>query len=174
MVSSPQAPPRFGRVIGWWWTSESTASGAGINYCLTGFAIGKTVAEVEDLFGFGRKNSPWHGVNYMDLVPAHRLAWQDDPDSDAVQVLVPRYTDPILGRLVQPRLASNKRYIRVPLEDRGSFLWRLLDGNRRVIDLVRAFEVAYPEDREQSPERVSMYLHAMYDNKFIEYLNIPA
>ncbi len=53
---------------------------------------------------------------------------------------------------------------------RGSFLWRLLDGKRRVIDLVREFEVAFPADRENAPERVSMYLHAMYDNKFIEYL----
>jgi len=122
------------------------------------------------LFGFGRKNRSWRGVNYMDLVPERRLSWQDDPDGDLVQVLMPRYTDPILSRLLQPRLAAHKRYIRVPLEDRGSFLWRLLDGKRRVIDLVRAFEVAFPADRENAPERVSMYLHAMYDNKFIEYL----
>ena len=126
------------------------------------------------MFGFGRKKSRWHGVNYMELVPAHRLPWQDDPHSEAVLVLMPRYTDPILGRLLQPRLSVDKRHIRVPLEDRGSFLWRLLDGKRRVVDLVRAFEEAFPADRDNAPERVSMYLHAMYDNKFIEYLNPQA
>ena len=88
------------------------------------------------MFGFGRKNRSWRGVNYMDLVPARRLNWRDDPDGDVVQVLMPRYTDPLLSRLLQPRLAADKRFIRVPLEDRGSFLWRLLDGKRRVIDLV--------------------------------------
>lgn len=129
-------------------------------------------AEVEELFGFGRKKNPWQGVNYLDLVPAHRLTWQDDPHGDAVLVLVPRYADPLLGRLLQPRLAPDKRFIRVPLEDRGSFLWRLLDGERRVSDLVKAFEAAFPADRENAAQRVSMYLHAMYDNKFIKYINL--
>ena len=137
------------------------------------FEIGCKTAEVKKLFGFGSaKKNQWQDVNYMDLVPAHHRDWQEDPQSDRVLVLMPRYTDPILGRLLQPRLSLAKRFIKIPLEGRGSFLWRLVDGKRAVSELVLAFEAQYPDDSDDVPTRVSLYLHAMYDNKFIKYLNI--
>ncbi len=124
------------------------------------------------MFGFGRKSSRWENVNYLALVPAHRSGWQDGPDGKRVLVLMPRYTDPVLGRLLQPRLSDAKKHIRVPLDGRGSFLWRLVDGKRTVADLANLFEAAHPDDNDDVPTRVSMYLHAMYDNKFIKYLNL--
>ena len=124
------------------------------------------------MFGWKSKKNPWADVDYMTLVPTHRLAWQEDPDSDAVLVQMPRYGDPIFGRLLQPRLSEAKKYITVPLEARGTFLWRMMDGQRTVADLVQAFEEQHPEDDENAAKRISMYLHAMYDNKFINYLNL--
>ena len=47
-----------------------------------------------------------------------------------------------------------------------------MDGQRTVADLVQAFEANHRDDAENAPKRISMYLHAMYDNKFIKYLNL--
>ncbi len=124
------------------------------------------------MFGFSRKSSRWADVNYLELVPAHLVLWQDDPDHDRILVLMPRYTDPIFSRLLQPRLSEAKKHIRVPLEGRGTFLWRRVDGQRTVADLAQLFEAEFPTDKEDAHTRVSMYLHAMYDNKFIKYLNL--
>jgi len=125
------------------------------------------------LFGWrSGKKSRWDNVDYMSLVPAHAHRWQDDPDTGRVLVLMPRYTDPLFSRLLQPRLSEEKKNIRVPLEDRGTFLWRLMDGQKTVADLVGAFETEYPSDSDDVPNRVALYLHAMYDNKFIKYMNL--
>ena len=135
--------------------------------------IGISNRKVEILFAWvwGQK-SRWEGVNYLELIPAHRQGWQSDSDNEQVFVLMPRYGDPLFSRLLQPFLSEAKKHIRIPLEGRGSFLWRLVDGQRSVADLVTAFELKYPTDCEDAPERVSMYLHAMYDNNFIKYLNL--
>jgi hypothetical protein len=124
------------------------------------------------MLGFRRRKSPWQDVDYMALVPAHNLPWFAEPETDTILVQIPRYSDPIFGRLLQPRLSEAKKYIKVPLESRGAFLWRLMDGQRTVADLVRAFEAGHSDDAENAPKRISMYLHAMYDNKFIKYLNL--
>lgn len=125
------------------------------------------------MFGWGSgKKSRWENVDYMSLVPAHAHQWLEDADTGRVLVMMPRYTDPLFSRLLQPRLSDDKKHIRVPLEGRGTFLWHLIDGQKSVADLVRAFETEYPGDSENVPNRVSMYLHAMYDNNFIKYLNL--
>ena len=124
------------------------------------------------MFGFGRKKNRWQGVDYMTLVPQACLNWQETGPDHRVLVLLPRFRDPLLGRLVQPRLGPAKQYIRVPLERRGGFLWRLLDGQKTVADLTRAYEEEFPQDSEQAPERVARDLHAMYENDFITYINL--
>jgi len=125
------------------------------------------------MFSSKRQGSSWRDVDYMTLVPVQRMDAAVDPASGEVAILMPRYTDPVLGRFLQPRLSAEKRYIRVPLEERGAFLWRLFDGERTVADLVRAFRTAFPDDNEDAPTRVALYLHAMYDNSFINYVNAP-
>lgn len=138
--------------------------------------FGNYPCEVEDLLRFRNWNpfktrNLWQGINYLELVPVHRLEWQEDTEQNRVVVLVPRYRDFLFGRLVQPRLGPSKRFLRVPLEQRGSFLWREMDGKRTVAELSQAFAVGFPADDSQYNERVSVYLHAMYENGFISYLN---
>jgi len=123
---------------------------------------------------FNWKATDWAGVDYMQLIPVPRLEAECEPETGQVLILLPRYGDPILSRLLQPRLPANKRFIRVPLEQRGAFLWSLMDGQRSVADLAQAYGREFPEDKEDVPTRVSMYLHAMYDNKFISYVNGPS
>lgn len=116
----------------------------------------------------------WDGVDYLDLVPRALVA-AEEPDASAppVVLLVPRYRDAVWGRLVQPRLGPRKRYVRVPLEARGSALWRAMDGRRPVRDLLEAAAAAEPGDHADLPRRVCQYLQALADNGFIA-LDRPA
>lgn len=118
---------------------------------------------------FGNRRSGLRDVDYMTLIPVQRQAAEVDGDAGRVTVLMPRYGDPVLGRLLQPRLPADKRFIRIPLEHRGAFLWRLIDGQRTVADLVRAYRERYPHDSEDAPNRVALFMQAMYENKFICY-----
>jgi hypothetical protein len=139
--------------------------------------FGNPSGEVEGNMRFGswapfRTRNLWHGVDYLELIPVRRFESQEDPIREQIVVLMPRYRDFLFGRLVQPHLGPGKRFLRIPLEDRGSFLWRLCDGQRTVADLTAAFTDQFPADTDDAPRRVSIYLHAMYDNGFITYLNL--
>ncbi len=111
--------------------------------------------------------SPWAGIDYLDLVP-RRMVGFEAPEGDAnIVLLVPRYRDGVWGRLIQPRLGPGKRFVRVPLEARGSALWRAIDGVRTVRDLLPAAHEAAPEDDADLARRVCLYVQNLADNGFI-------
>lgn len=117
--------------------------------------------------------SKWDDVDYLDLVPTRRVAFEerpavgDDTEGPQIVLLVPRYRDPVWGRILQPRLGPGKRFVRVPLEARGSALWRGMDGRATVRDLLTVAESAAPGDGEDLARRVCLYLQALVDNGFV-------
>jgi len=116
--------------------------------------------------------SPWAGIDYLDLVPRRVVGFEaaagDANQGDAnVILLVPRYRDRVWGRLIQPRLGPAKRFVRVPLEARGSALWRAMDGERTVRDLMPAAHEAAPGDDADLARRVCLYVQNLADNGFI-------
>jgi hypothetical protein len=82
-------------------------------------------------------------------------------------LLVPRYRDGLWGRLIQPRLGPAKRFVRVPLEARGSALWRAMDGQQSVRDLLATASAAAPGDEEDLARRVCLYVQNLADNGFV-------
>ena len=121
---------------------------------------------------FWRRRSRWADVDYLDLVLVPRCEAEIDPATGRVVVLKPRFADPLGRRLIQPRLGAGRRFLKVPLEERGSVLWRHCDGQRTVGDLVAVFAAAFPHDTDDAPKRISLYLHAMYENDLISYTNL--
>ena len=108
----------------------------------------------------------------MTLVPEQAVESRLDPDTGIVTVLPPRFTDPFLGRYLQPCLPAERRHIRVALEGRGSALWELIDGRKAIGELVAAFEEAFPDDAEEAPDRVCKWVYGMYNNGFVRFLNV--
>ncbi|MBK7188493.1 MAG: hypothetical protein IPH86_07415 [bacterium] len=114
-----------------------------------------------------RKASAWEGVDYLDLVPRRVVEAAPTEADKVVVLLVPRYRDAIWGRLLQPRLGPGKRHVRVPLEARGAAVWNATDGVRAVRDLVPFVNAVAPDDSEDLPRRVCLFVQAMVDNGFI-------
>lgn len=114
-----------------------------------------------------RRTSPWQGVDYLDLVPRRAVAFEAAADDGRVVLLVPRYRDGLWGRLIQPRLGPAKRYVRVPLEARGSALWQAMDGELTVRDLLAVAAAAAAGDQEDLARRVCLYVQNLADNGFV-------
>jgi hypothetical protein len=122
--------------------------------------------------GFLGDKKRWQGVDFAGLVPRHCAPFESGDEAGRVVLLQPRYQGWLMGRLVQPRLPAHKKYLKVPLEERGSFLWALVDGQRTVADLVAAFVDAFPVEKEQAGERVAGYLYNLEVNGFLEFTNL--
>ena len=112
------------------------------------------------------------GVDFMALIPAAKVQHEMDSTAQKVTLLVPRYNDPLFGRFIQPYLSEKKKFIRLPLDQRGSWIWRQLDGQSTVAHMVRIFENEFPDDLKDVPERLSGYLYSMWENKFVEFSNL--
>ncbi|MDD5718839.1 MAG: PqqD family protein [Candidatus Krumholzibacteria bacterium] len=109
---------------------------------------------------------PWRrrrfqNTDYLDLVPARKVESEPGSDPARLLLLLPRFRDPILGRILQPRLRQHRRFIRVPLDPRGSWLWTQVDGERTVGELARGFRAAFPADVEHVEVRICHYVAAL-------------
>ena len=121
---------------------------------------------------FKKTSRKWRGLDFMALVPARSCEWTEAVEPGRVVVLQPRFRSGLLGRYFQPRLGEHKKHLRIPLELRGSFLWRQMDGQQTVAELADAFAAEFPADQEQVPERVATYLYQMAENHLIEFVNL--
>ncbi len=108
------------------------------------------------------------GRNFLDLIPQRIVTHEAGATPEKVVLLLPRYRDWFFGRIVQPLLRGDKRFIRVPLDGRGSWLWSRVDGQRTAGEIALDFRSRFPEDDEQVEQRVSQYLGAMISNGFME------
>ena len=108
----------------------------------------------------------------MALVPQKACEWTEGRSPGQVVVLQPRFASGLLGRYLQPRLKGRRKFVRIPLEERGSFLWRRLDGKRTVGDLAGDFAREFPAEEKQVPERVATYLYQMHENNLISFVNL--
>lgn len=122
--------------------------------------------------GWFKRKHPLAGRDLMQLVPEPAVPCRIDTESGRVTVLPPRFTDPVFGRLLQPRLPADRRHIRVELEARGSVLWPLMDGRKPVAELVSAFVEAFPEDTDDAADRICKWVYGMYNNGFVRFVNV--
>ena len=120
---------------------------------------------------FRRTSRKWRGVDFMGLVPVKACGWENGEKPGQVVVLQPRFKSGLMARFLQPRLNETKKYLRIPLEDRGSFLWCAMDGRRTVGELTEDFRDHFQEETSQVPQRVATYLYQMADNQLIEFVN---
>ncbi len=108
--------------------------------------------------------------DFMTLVPRALLASELADGTGRTVVLVPRYRDFFFGRLLQPRLPAHKKHIRVTLDARGSLIWQAMDGIRSVGELCGLLAAERPDDAEQLPQRVGLYLYHLAEKRFIEFV----
>ncbi len=120
---------------------------------------------------FGKRKASLKGRDFLDLVPALACGWSADDDTAPVVALLPRFRDPVLGRLLQPRLPEARRWVKVRLDARGSLLWRAVDGRRPVRDLVPLYTAAYPDDQAEAAERVCRWVYAGYESGLLHFMN---
>lgn len=60
-----------------------------------------------------------------------------------------------------------KPYIRLGFDQFGSATWKLIDGQRTVIEISAALEKEFGEKIQPAKERVGMFIGTLHKNRFI-------
>lgn len=108
-------------------------------------------------------------INLLDLVPRPIIRHEVN-DEGVVTLLAPRFKSRILRRWLLPRL--KRPFFKVELDDIGSSLWLLCDGERNVKEIARVMRERFGERIEPCYERMGLFFQQLEGARFITYTNL--
>lgn len=108
-------------------------------------------------------------INLLELVPIPIIG-HEVGDTGIVTLLAPRFKSRFLRRWFLPRL--KKPFFKVELDDIGSALWLLCDGEQNVKEIARIMSERFEERIEPCYERMGMFFQQLDGARFITYMNL--
>lgn len=88
-------------------------------------------------------------------------------DDGRITVLEPKFTGPILGRWLQPRLL--RPVIRTHLDEVGSVVWQACDGGTTVAAIADQLTARFGADFDPDHRRLTTFLQAMARRRLIRF-----
>ncbi len=104
-------------------------------------------------------------INFLELTPV-RIHAHQYRNSGLIDVLVPRFKSAFFSSLI-PKTRS--RYINANLDELGSAVWELIDGNKNVNQISDILEERFNEKISPVHERLTMFLQQLNTNNFIYF-----
>lgn len=92
-----------------------------------------------------------------------RVCAHQEEQNGKVSVVVPKFSNPKFNAWFLGRRSQN--FI-VRLDEHGSAVWRLIDGERNVGEISRALQ---EQNLDEAVERVTKFLTVLYEQRFITF-----
>jgi hypothetical protein len=108
-------------------------------------------------------------INYLELTP-YRLFEFIVEENGSVSVLIPRFINKVLVKIVNPFLKSP--FVKTKFDDFGSHVWQEIDGKNKVFDIAVSLRNKFGEKAEPAEERVTKFLTQLYTYKFLKFKEI--
>lgn len=84
-----------------------------------------------------------------------------------IDVLVPRFSDKVFGKLLQPRLKN--KYIKANLDEFGSATWQFINGSNSVTRIGELLTEKFGEKIQPVYDRLTLFLTQLYNAGFISF-----
>ncbi|MEI8005324.1 MAG: PqqD family protein [Bacteroidota bacterium] len=121
---------------------------------------------------FFRRRNILKQANSLDLHPV-KLIDSEARDENTLNLLLPRFRNKTALKLFRPHWKPE--FIRIKLDEFGSAVWAMIDGNRCTSDICVQLKETFPEKLnpiEETEERVSKFLFILYQQRFISFREI--
>jgi hypothetical protein len=106
------------------------------------------------------------------LIPRATVAKDWNSAGERLELLIPRYRGPLFDRLLHNVMTPKERWIRYPLDPRGSRIFELIDGYRTAADIADIYRELYPDDSAQIRARVYRFLLTLERHGFVHLKRI--
>ena len=108
--------------------------------------------------------------NYLDKIPVRPdwLKWSADEHGS---VTFDIENKGIVNRIAQ-KLLKKPKVSHIHLDEMGSFIWPLIDGEKSVLDISVPFEAHFGEKAQPLYERLAKYFQILESYGFIEWRSI--
>ena len=114
-----------------------------------------------------KENLEANHQEWMGSIPERLLDWEKDSASERAVLLVPRFRKGLLKKWVQPKL--KKPFMKVKLDEIGSFVWEHCDGKTKVKDIASALDQKFGERVQPAENRLKLFFGTMFRSDFIRY-----
>ena len=121
---------------------------------------------------FFRRRKILKQANSLDLHPV-KLIDSETRDENTLNLLLPRFRNKTALKLFRPHWKPE--FIRIKLDEFGSAVWAMIDGERSASDICMQLKETFPEKLnpiEETEERVSKFLFILYQQRFISFREI--
>jgi hypothetical protein len=108
-------------------------------------------------------------VNYLEMIPVRNVQ-EFTEEAGKITLLVPKFRHGWMLRWLVP--AKKSKHFRVHLDEMGSRVWKLIDGQQNVGQICGLLENAGNEENpvENALEmRVTGFLTQLYKNRFVVF-----
>ena len=104
-------------------------------------------------------------ANYMESVPLHseNRPWRETDDG---MVEVDMENKGFYHSIAQ-KFFHKPRVSHIALDKYGSVVWKSINGENNVMDIVHIMENAFPEEKDRMLDRVVTYMATLQRTKFI-------
>jgi len=104
--------------------------------------------------------------NYLELTP-YKLFNEEIIEDGFVNVLIPKFTNPLAVKYLTPRLKAPD--IKIKLDEIGSAVWLELDGKKKVGTIAKKMDSKFGEKIKPVNERLTTFLTQLYMQKYISF-----
>lgn len=107
--------------------------------------------------------------NYLERIPVRKetISWK----TDETGIVTLEIENKGVFNLIIQKLFKKPRISYVHLDETGSFVWPLIDGERSITELGRAVSAEFGEKAEPLYERLAKYFQILDSYSFIEWKN---
>lgn len=108
-------------------------------------------------------------INYLDLIPKknEELRWHTDLKK---RVILEVENRGIFNTIAQ-KIFGKPRFTKVHLDDMGTFVWPLIDGEKTVEDIGKLVKEEFGEKAEPLYPRIVKYFQIMESYHFVVFTN---
>jgi hypothetical protein len=103
-------------------------------------------------------------VNLLTLKPVRNVPWETSPDGRIV-LLVPKFRNRVLVRVLVPLL--KRPTVRLTLDERGSDVWSLCNGETDVAAIARHLDAKYGTDSDPGYERLARFFAGLERERLV-------
>ena len=109
-------------------------------------------------------------INYLDLIPqrAENLRWHTE---EATGLITLEVENTGVFHTIAQKVFHKPRITQVHLDETGSYLWPLIDGQKTVADLAECMKQQFGEKADPLYPRIIKYFQIVESYHFIQFLN---
>ena len=105
--------------------------------------------------------------NYLEKIPVRPEHIQGSADEEGIVTLDIKNSG-LFNRVAQ-KLFKKPKVSHIHLDEMGSFVWPLLDGEKNIIELGKLVEAEFGEKANPLYERLAKYFQILDSYQFIEW-----